>query len=184
MPNIGFWATAGAGGALSSDFELIQTVYGTGSSGSLEFSSIPQTYKHLQLRIVSRITGGGDSYNVNAIRLNGAGGGYDYQVLNFFGEGSTVLSTSKYDSSYVPFWSTNYSSDSNRYGGCIIEVPNYTASFRKSIRTMYTNGTEGRTGQTVGNTYNVLSAVTSIQIFSASGGSFTTSSRFSLYGMK
>jgi hypothetical protein len=172
------------GGAVAGDYELIQTVNGNNGFGYFEFSSIPQTYKHLQIRTMSRITGGGDSYNVNGLRINGMAGGYDYQVINFIAEGSSVLTTNGYDSSYVPWWSTNYTSDTSRYGGSIIEIPDYTAFGKKPIKIQFTNGWEARTGQNAGVTYQDVSNVSSIQIFSASGGNFTSASRFSLYGIK
>ncbi len=55
MPNIGFWATAGAGGGASGNaLPLISTQVLTGTASTISFTSIPSTFKHLQLRIAAR----------------------------------------------------------------------------------------------------------------------------------
>ena len=46
----GWGAASGAG----TSFESIATATGTGSSGTITFSSIPSTFKHLQIRGISR----------------------------------------------------------------------------------------------------------------------------------
>ena len=55
---------------IPTSFDSIASATGTGSSGTITFSSIPQTYKHLQIRGIGRldvVTGGVST----RIRLNG-----------------------------------------------------------------------------------------------------------------
>lgn len=177
---LGIFATAGASVA-GGDFELIQTIYGTGSSGSLEFSSIPQSYKHLEIRTVNRISSGGDSINVNGMRLNGSAGSYDYRVQQMMADSNDFIYSNPYDSSYIPWYSTN---TTNNHGVAMIQIPDYTATKHKGVMIDFANGNQQRTGKTAVVMTVSTGAITSIQIFSASGGSFSSTSRFSLYGLK
>lgn len=169
------------GGGVAGDYELIQTIYGTGSSGSLEFSSIPQTYRHLEIRTVNQVPGGGGGINVNGMRLNGAGGAYDYRIQNFMSGNGSLLAVNPYDSSYIPWFST---STSPNFGVALIQIPDYTATKHKAVMIDFANGDLQRTGKGASVMTISTGAITSIQIFSASGGSFTSTSRFSLYGLK
>ena len=61
MPIVGSFAGAsarayglGAGGVAIGDFESISTTVLTGNQSTIDFTSIPQTFTHLQLRIIGR----------------------------------------------------------------------------------------------------------------------------------
>ncbi len=87
--SLGIIDSGGAGGGGGS-FESIATATGTGSSGTITFSSIPSTYKHLQIRGISRSTDSGSSTYESNITLNGqtAYSNYAYHVLA--GNGATA----------------------------------------------------------------------------------------------
>jgi hypothetical protein len=171
------------GGGAAGDYELIQTIFGNGSAGSLEFSSIPQTYKHLQIRSVAKVTAGGSSINNLGVRLNGSAGAYDYRVQNFMSGNDELLAVNVFDLSYAVYYSTN-STNSMLAGAALIDIPDYTANKKHQIMIDYHSGTLERVGKAA--VLNNVSAngITSVQLFSASGGAFTTNSRFSLYGIK
>ena len=74
----------GSGGASLSSFESIATGIGTGSSGTITLSSIPSTFKHLQLRIHVAATAGDCGIRVNS----DSGNNYARHVLRGSGSGS------------------------------------------------------------------------------------------------
>ena len=79
-------ALAGNPVIMPGSFESIATVSGNGSSSSFTFSSIPATYSHLQIRLISRGTRAFASEQLY-IRLNGdAASNYAYHYV--YGDGS------------------------------------------------------------------------------------------------
>ncbi len=72
---------------------LIQRVAGTGSAGTISFTSIPQTYKHLQIRSIAR-----DTYNDGSsilldlqMQFNGdTGSNYTKHILTGTGSSATA----------------------------------------------------------------------------------------------
>ena len=78
-------------GALSSApaaFESIATVVGTGSSQLITLSSIPSTYKHLQIRAIFRSTEAGSGTNFYMYVNGDTATNYSYHTLR--GEGTTA----------------------------------------------------------------------------------------------
>jgi len=78
--------SGGAGGAGAGAFESIATLSGSGVS-TVTFSSIPSTYKHLQVRMFGQAAGG--SGGVVRMRFNGDTG-TNYTAHYLTGYGSTV----------------------------------------------------------------------------------------------
>jgi hypothetical protein len=64
MPILGIIASSKLTAAVG-DFESIATVtVGGGGAATVEFTSIPATYTHLQLRYIAQKTSNGSNYNV------------------------------------------------------------------------------------------------------------------------
>jgi len=163
---------------------LIEEVYGTGASNTITFSSIPSTYKYLQIRWVARTTAAATVAEIR-MRLNGdTTSAYWHHAL--VGNGSTVVSSSA--ASATAYMGLNYvlsaNETANAYGAGIVDIADYSsASKNKTIRTLggYTSGSND-TRLTSGAWTNT-SAVSSITLYLASTTNyFTTASRFSLYG--
>jgi hypothetical protein len=182
MPIWGITASA-MSGHLSS-FESIATVtVGAGGSSTISFSSIPSTYTHLQIRLFGLVT---SSANLT-IRLNGDTGTNYIGGHQMQGDGSSVQ---------VNYSSTNTSCDrlglyinSSSYpGASIIDIldVNLTSKY-KTIRALTGsdgNGTGTATDWRIGfhsGAWMSTSAVTSIDIISASWRQYTTAA---LYGVK
>jgi len=56
-PILGIFASAVTGGVSTTSFESIATVsVGSGGAANVEFTSIPATYKHLEIRFIGRTT--------------------------------------------------------------------------------------------------------------------------------
>jgi hypothetical protein len=169
---------------LSASYESIATVAGGGSS--ITFNSIPQTYQHLQLRMVvrdSRSTSGATLY---WIRINSFGDGA-YTFHSLFGNGSTASS-----SNVTPNWNQSpagwspYSTNaSGIHGTAILDILDYTDTNKtKVFRTLTGYDTNG--AGTVG-LYSGMcltnDAITSITI-NPGLGPFEGTSHFALYGIK
>lgn len=81
---------ASSGGAVGGDYESIATVtVGSGGASSVTFSSIPSTYKHLQIRGIARDNGAvyfSDFY----MTFNGAGTNYRDHYIDGFGTAVTA----------------------------------------------------------------------------------------------
>jgi hypothetical protein len=76
----------------TNSYESIQTAtVGAGGSSSITFTSIPSTYKHLQIRAIARGTTAATSQE-QYITFNGTSSNY-YSAHFLYGDGSSALST-------------------------------------------------------------------------------------------
>lgn len=168
-------------------FEPIATVTGTGSNQVLTFSSIPGTYKHLQIRasLTTLGLGGTTSYG-GWITLNGDSGS-NYSDHTVYGDGGTAddYITAPRTSMGVITYQTNpaYTAPS------IVDILDYADTNRNTtVRSLYggdSNGS-GFVGFSSGNWRNTA-AVTSISLYlnaGFGGHNFTTNATATLYGIK
>lgn len=164
-------------GGVSADYELISTTSGTGSSGTVTFSSIPTGYKHLELRFAALVNTGNPYMG---IRLNGdSGTNYAYHYL--MGTGSSVISNAATgQTSAINLGFTAGMSSSIPTSGIVNVLDAFSTNKNKTLRTL--NGNTSELVLSSGLWLNT-SAVTSVTALLQSGN-FTTSSRFSLYGLK
>ena len=112
---------------LGGDFESIATLTASGSSSSFNFTSIPSTYTHLQLRIMhANISTSG--FASNYIQFNGSGGNvYAYHRLS--GNGTTASTNGFAPNNYIDFdgQSEPKSGDlTNTFAATIIDILDYT----------------------------------------------------------
>jgi hypothetical protein len=173
---LGFWAAAGGGGPQT--YEQIATVFGTGGSTSVTFSSIPTgVYKHLQIRGAYRYIGSGGAQAFN-ITFNGDTGS-NYSHHRLLGNGSSVSSTggSNQSSIFAGFISDNF-------GGIVLDVLDAfdTNKFKTTRALMGALAGVNEIHLTSGNWRNT-SAVTSITLDSPASG-ISSGSRFTLYGIR
>lgn len=75
---------------ITTAYESIATVTSAGSAGDITFSSIPATYKHLQIRGILRTSDTG-GFNNQAMRFN-SDTGSNYKSHQMRGDGSSVTS--------------------------------------------------------------------------------------------
>lgn len=177
------------GGGASGSFEHIQTIYGNNSSLSLTFSSIPSTYKHLQIRYVARTDGGSSAGSLLEFRLRFNGDtGNNYYSHGVMGNGSSVFAPDAYQATYYYVNGGYHGSamDSNSYVAGICDISDYASSTKnKPVKTLI-GGTavqDSRTGLMSG-VWNSTAAINSITTFQDGNYPFSSQSRFSLYGLK
>lgn len=176
---VGILASAGGG----FDYELITTVAGTGSSGTITLSSIPQGYSHLQLRIALVLTS--DAGSQMLMRMNGVTTA-SYSQHRLFGTGSSLASQG-FDPGITSIQlSGGFGGMSTNPTVGIIELYDYANTSRnKTVRAFTGSRTPGGSFENnlSSGAFISTAAVNSLTLL-ASSGNFAASTRISLYGIK
>lgn len=164
---------------VTSSFESIATATGTGSSGTITFSSIPSTYQHLQLRVNSKNTSG----NNLVMQLN-SDTGTNYTRHYLRGDGTSVTASGQTSQSQIEFMGSG--SGTPYPAVLIIDIHDYASTSKyKTIRNLSGQDENGSGTITLSSgLWLSTSAVNSITFKISSSGSFTTDSTFALYGIK
>jgi hypothetical protein len=180
-----FSTGAAAGGGTA--YESIATVTaGVGGASSLSFSSIPSTYKHLQLRWIGRTLNVGATDYIN-IAFNGdttSSTSYWYHWLR--GTGSAADATSS--GAFYAFRLAEVSgatATASAFGCGVFDILDYAnTSKNKTARSLggFDSNGNGRS-MLVSGLYTNTSAISSIQLTGANGNIDQYSS-FALYGIK
>lgn len=182
-PILGIWASQNYP-RITSSYESIATATGTGSSGTITFSSIPSTYASLQIRCTF-FTAAYGTPNVN-VQLNGdTGSNYAFHWLRGTGSIHVTGQNSQSNMRLVP---SSIDMDATYPTVAIMDIHDY-ASTTKNTTIRSFGGSDGDTYFASG-TVGLLSglwlntnAVSTITI-SLSAGNFSTNSTFALYGIK
>ena len=179
----GVLSAAGAGGEpLIPDYELIATAFGTGSSTTVEFTSIPADYKHLQIRYTGKSmspSGGAENLRIrfNNITTNS----YASHAIEAFG--TSVITNTSTSLSYIELLrGLSYSGTANAFAAGFIDILDYaSASKNTTIRSL--NGKTDTAEMMInsGALFNTA-AVNRVTLFGL--GNFNSGSRFSLYGIR
>ena len=184
---LGILSAAGAGGpSFSSDYELIATSFGTGSSSTITFSSIPQSFRYLQVRWTARSTG--NTFDLQT-RFNGVTSG-SYSRRQIFGNGSAVSASGSPQTSQtritVPWGVADSAAGAGITSAGVMDIFDYSSTSKNTtIRSLHGGTSLGGADRIVlssGGFYNT-SAITSIDFF-LDAGNFSSISRFSLYGIR
>jgi hypothetical protein len=161
------------------NFESIATfTVGAGGTTSVTISSIPQTYKHLQLRSLCGYSG----VTWFSVHLNGDTAN-NYALHELRGDGSSATAYGTTPSGVIRIGLTG---NSTSYSGAVTDILDYTSTTKnKTVRSFYgcdTNG-GGYVGLTSGLWFKTPEAVTSL-VINAGGGTINQYSQFALYGVK
>ena len=173
------------------DYESIQTyTVGGGGSSSIDFTSIPSTYSHLQLRIMMRSTTAAAGTDDLWLRFNSdTGSNYSRHILQ--GDGTSASAGANTTQTRIPFGNSipRASSAANVFGVAVIDILDYTSTNKnKTVRGLYgsnenTTSTDFRVGLNSGLWYATPAAVTSITLL-PEANNFAQYSSFALYGIK
>jgi hypothetical protein len=169
-----------------SSFESIATATGTGSS--ITFSSIPSTYKSLQIRTLYKDSSTNSAQEAPLyIYFNGdTSGSYAYHYLR--GDGSSATASGVASTTWMRVDGAGVVSTTGAYGTSIIDIIDYASTTKnKTMRAL-----AGGNGNTTGTNYMVslssgvwlnTSAVTSVTVYAGNAG-FASGSSIALYGIK
>jgi hypothetical protein len=199
VPILGTVASQFAGKPFGS-FESIQTVnVGAGEASSIEFTSIPSTYTHLQIRYLGQTARSDFNGDALGIRVNSdSGNNYSYHILRMREDSSTgIVGEGGGSSSHINFGYGSLigsSSSSIFFAAGVIDILDYKNTNKaKVFRNSY--GYELNSTSSIGSVFSVVglasgawlntNAITSISLLSvATGQNFKQYSSFALYGIK
>lgn len=172
--------------AVATSFESIATFTGT-STSSIEFTNIPGTYTHLQIRFITKDNRSGTSLNNLNLTVNSdTGSNYTDQYNIGDGSGSVYCAGSTSQTVASLGLSPSGTSTANVFGVGIIDILDYANTNKyKTIRSLHgvdSNGS-GSVRQR-GSLWMNTNAITTLKLFPASSGSFDSNSHFALYGIK
>lgn len=178
------------------DFESIATTsVGVGGVATITFSNIPQTYKHLHIRVLGRSTGA-YTYSSLYIRPNSISTArYSYHSL--YGDGSSAAATGRGTSGGDTSWiAQNISGDTataNNFGSVIVDILDYANTNKHKVMKSlggYDNNGSGspigtisfNSGAFYGSTGSSTEAITSLTLLT--DGDFKQHTHAALYGIK
>jgi hypothetical protein len=182
---VALYDSGGAGGGAGS-YESIATVVGTGSATSLTFSSIPSTYKSLQIRAISSAAG---ISGTSSLEFNGDSG-TNYATHRIYADGTTVGASGSVTRPNTTYSLMNGGTTVAAYGVGIVDILDYASTTKnKTVRSftgLDTNGNGVDTAFMMLNSAVWLStsAITSIKIINNGSLAYNSSTVFSLYGIK
>lgn len=168
-------------------FESIATVTAAGSETSINFSSIPSTYKHLQIRFSTR--GLWAATGLDSIRMQvNSSTGFNYTNHELRANGSSVTVTgfdATWDNAvYLRFAQPGDNNTANIFSGGIIDIIDYASTTKnKTISCFIGCDLNGSGGIELNSSaWLQTTAISSIQFLYGNG--FKANSTISLYGIK
>jgi len=156
-------------------YDSIATVtIGAGGASTAVFSSIPSTYKHLQIRIVTK-NSDANNFGSTAMTINGAAGERNHEV---FGQG-TIGTGAPARSMYV------YHGGAANFGAVVVDILDYASTTKTKVSRALCGVDNNGTGLVafVSGLETDTAAVSSLT-FTSNSGNFAQDSSFALYGIK
>lgn len=175
MPILGIIASSRPG--VTNSYESIQTVtVGSGGSTQIDFTSIPGTFKHLQLRAAAK----GSTNLFAPIRFNADTTLANYRSHQIYGNGVTATASDEGNNFYINnVLGTNFN-------GVIMDILDYNSTNKnKTVRMLQgiDNNGSGSIMFVSGLYINSSTAISSIR-FTVNTGNFAEYSSFALYGVR
>jgi hypothetical protein len=190
MPILGIIASGKTASTISTNsYESISTVtVGSGGQSTITFSSIPSTYKHLQIRALAKSARTSTDGATYRIQFNSDGGSsYSYQRLIADGASSTGDANGPYTYIYTYSMAASSSSvNASLFGVGIFDILDYSTTVKnKTLRFVggFAIPSTGQMGTSGGAWFNT-NAISSIAISIDGGSNFVENSTFALYGIK
>jgi hypothetical protein len=188
MPIVGqFGSLAGLGSMIlpGGAFESLATiVVGSGGASSIEFTSIPGTYQHLQLRFIAR-SNRSNSLEYGKLRLN-ADSGSNYRYHYLLGDGSSAAAgtgaTTFIDTGYM----AGNTATASAFGATVIDILDYANTSKNTVVRIF--GGFDNNGSGYANIYSGLwlntNAVDTLTLLPGLGANFNQYAQASLYGVR
>lgn len=177
MGILGIYASQISGHLITNSYESISTVtVGAGGTSSISFTSIPSTYKHLQIRgfIADNATNG-----TFAIKYNGSYATYGHQLM---GDGSTAVGDSYGSTSAGIIYAQRTNTGQFVF---VTDVLDYASTTKNKTARSLAGGDNNGTGRInlASNFIDSTSAITQLDLY-FSTGTIPQYSKAALYGIR
>jgi hypothetical protein len=190
MPILGVIASAITGNLVTPAYESIATVtVGSGGSSSISFTSIPATYKHLQIRAISQDDRA--TYPISEIKCvfnSDTGANYSYHQLS--GDGGSVYTQGGTSASFIQI-EQGGTTTGGTFGAIVLDILDYASTSKyKTTRALAGEMTNSSYGGYYGivnlnsGLWQSTSAITSITFSPRYASNFLQYTQYALYGIK
>jgi hypothetical protein len=165
---------------MATTYTLINKTTLGSSATSITFSSIPNTYTDLLVKVSAR-SDISEIYGNALLRFNGSSSNYSIRALQ--GSGASAVS---YSTTQIEFMQVGNSATSNTFGNAEIYIPNYAGSNYKSVSldSVGENNSTTAYARLTAGLWSDTSAITSIAITPLDTTNWLSGSSFYLYGIK
>ncbi len=161
---------AGVGAGEAGSFHSIATTTLSTAQATVTFSSIPATFKHLQVRVLVKTSAGGSLY----MTVNSTGATKNHQLR---GDGSTAYSA-------VTAGNFVLNTSTSAFTAGIIDILDYTNTNKLRVsRSIGGYDANGSGEVNLGSGFYNISTVVSSLSFSMTSGNITSLSSLALYGI-
>ena len=172
---------------VTNSYESIATVtVGSGGTSTITFTSIPSTYKHLQIRGIGKVNGTASDFPDFFIRFNGDSTYTNYYSHQLGGDGSSAYASNSGGSSTA---TGGLIGDINgaQFTAKVIDILDYTNTSKNTTTRALSGWDANGSGQLrfASNVWLNTAAVTSIDlVVRSSPTTISQYSSFALYGIK
>jgi hypothetical protein len=186
MPILGIIDSAKTGRISTNSYSSIATVtVGAGGAANVEFTSIPSTYTHLQVRATLRSNRSATDDSI-LWRVN-ADSGSNYTIHSLIGNGSAASADAGASLTYGYYFNPPAASaTADIFGVGIIDILDYADTNKfKTFRTLHGSDRNGAGNiQLTSSLWRSTSAITSIKFESQNAANISQYSSFALFGIK
>jgi hypothetical protein len=168
-----------------SSYESIATANGTGVAGTITFSSIPATFKHLQIRCIAKDTfTAGGNVQEGWLQFN-SDTASNYSYHNLRGNGTAAAAGAVASNTVLDQAITIAMDSTSAVGVAIIDILDYASTSKYKTTRSFNGGDLNGSGyaKLSSGSWRSTSAVTSIT-FGGTVLAFATTTTFALYGIK
>jgi hypothetical protein len=165
-------------------FPIATFTVGSGGSGAITLSNIPQTFAHLELRLFGRVTNIGSGANIE-MRFNGDSGA-NYRIQYLGGQGTTIGFFGDFGASQTQGnfgWVANTACTAGIFSTNIVSIMDYTSTNKsKAARCLTACETNNSATDLVGQfttLWNSTAAIASITLLP----NWAQYTRVDLYGI-
>lgn len=171
---------------VTNSYESIATNTLSSTQSSITFSSIPSTYKHLQVRLISKADAAGNGYSL-IVSANSDTTVANYRSHYLEGNGSSA-SAGTYQSeggAYFVGGSTGAGTDANWFGATIFDILDYTNTNKnKTFRALTAHDRNGAGNIHFSSAVWLNTGAINSLTFSLAGANMVAKTQFALYGIK
>ena len=175
----------GSGGASLSSFESIATTTLTGTQTGITISSIPSTFKHLQIRVMAGSSYASAGYDLMQLRFNNDSA-TNYADHNLTGDGATATAGGQVTRTFIETigFLVRTGTSANIFGVSVIDILDYASTSKyKTVRALGGEDRNGSGNIRIGSgLWLSTNAINRIDF--CHGESLKTGTTIALYGIK